>query len=340
MFGSLLGDGSVYSRSKKSAFFQETHSIKQKDYLLWKYANISSILGLKVRTYKQFEKKQKKYYGKISVYSKSLPELLMYRNMFYPNGKKKISSEVLDQINELGLAIWYCDDGNYHIIGKTVRIMTDSFSYNEQKLIKYWFSKRFDINCKIIKRKRGSYYIQFDRKEAEVFLELIKDYVPASMLYKLGHLLKQNSKRINSALERASVTHKRYYKKNRNMILKKQNLYRKQPHNKKRDRIVKQKYYRENKERILKRCREYIKNNKRKIRMQKIEYRRKNKEKIKERANKYYIKNREIILRRQTEYNRQPEIKKRKIEYDKKRYITKRRRYKCAHVGRNGNVQR
>ena len=323
LLGSLLGDGSIFSNSKRSAYYQEIHSIKQKDYLLWKYRNLGKFLGLKSRTYKTFEKTQKKYYGKIRINSKSLPELLYYRKLFYPNGKKTVSNQILDQINKLGLALWYCDDGNYHIIGKTVRIMTDGFSFEEQKLIKNWFLKSWGISCKIIKRKTGSYYIQFDRKEADNFLKLIMNHVPLSMRYKLGHLLEENLDIINSALDRASKTHKKYYLKNNVRILERQNKYRKQPEIIKRERVIKQIYYKKNRDKILERCKKYAKKNKNIIRKRRAEYYKRNKDKISIRQRRYYIKNRGLILIKQKEYNKKPDIRERKKIYDKKRYISK-----------------
>jgi len=326
LLGSLLGDGSVYSRSKKSAIYIETHSKKQKEYLIWKNDKCFNFFGGKIIDYKQYEKVQKKYYEKTRLYSRQLAILLDYRDIFYPKGKKKISSEILNQLNELGLAIWYCDDGNYHILGKNVRIMTDCFSYKEQKIIQKWFKKRFDLKCKITKRNTGRYFIEFNRNESNKFLKIVKNCIPTPMKYKLGHLWEGNSEILKSALRRASLRQKKYYIKNKETILEKQNKYRKKSSVKKRERITKHIYYLNNRKYILKRTKKYRDENKEKTRTRTIRYRKENLEKVRKREKQYYIKNREKILRRQIEYNRRLEIRKQKKEYDKQRYMYKNKR--------------
>ena len=59
LIGSLLGDGSVYSRSKGTAYYQEIHSIKQKDYLNWKNNNCFKIFKTRIRINKVFNKNRR-----------------------------------------------------------------------------------------------------------------------------------------------------------------------------------------------------------------------------------------------------------------------------------------
>ncbi len=308
IFGSLLGDGSVFQGSRTKAFFRERHSIKQKEYLLWKNKKCFNNFGAKITEFRQYEKVQKKYYEKIELRSRSFPLFLDYRNMFYPDGKKIVNREILNQICELGLTVWYCDDGCYHLIGKTVRIMTDGFSYDEQKIIQKWFKEKWSLECKIVKRKTGSYYIGFDVKESERFLNIIRTCVPNSMSYKLGHLCEENKQRINHALERESMNKHKYYLNNRIKILSRQIDYRNKPEIKIRERLSKQTYYLKNKEKILESCKSYQKSNKYKIKLQKQIYYTKNKDKIKKRQKTYYLKNRAEIIRKQVAY------KKRKLD--------------------------
>ncbi|MFH1364684.1 MAG: hypothetical protein ABIH52_03420 [Candidatus Aenigmatarchaeota archaeon] len=322
LLGSLLGDGtlSYSSKTKKSAYYRETHSSKQEGYLIWKNMICFTHFVSRLIKYKQFEKTQQKYYEKIRVSTRSSDLFLDLRELFYPNGIKVVSREILNQLNELGIAVWYCDDGNYHFLKKNVRILTDSFSYNEQKLIQEWFKEEWNLNCKITRRKTGSYYIEFNVKESAKFLYLIKDYIPPSMRYKLGHLWEENKERIEKALRRESISKQKYYLKNKRRILSRQNTYRKKPEIKERESLTKQVYYRKNKERILNRCREYAKRNKQKMSKQRKIYYSKNIDKIKTRRKRYYSENREKVLIKQIAYNKRPEIKQRKRIYDRERY--------------------
>ena len=46
--------------------------------------------------------------------TKTNPVFNYYRNLFYKNGKKIISEDILKQLNSRSLAIWICDDGSYN----------------------------------------------------------------------------------------------------------------------------------------------------------------------------------------------------------------------------------
>ena len=57
LYGSLLGDGSLQKNTLNSnAFFQEGHSIKQEEYLIWKANNLEK---LKPKIFKKYPKHQK-----------------------------------------------------------------------------------------------------------------------------------------------------------------------------------------------------------------------------------------------------------------------------------------
>lgn len=333
LLGSILGDGTMKKTTHK-ANYSEVHSIRQKDYLLWKNDRCFRIFKTKIRTYRAYEKKQQKYYRKIVVRTRVSPLLYNYHRLFYPENRKTISQGILDKIDRLGLAVWYCDDGNYHFSKRIVRIMTDCFSFYEQKIIRRWFKDRWDLECKITKRKRGSYHLEFNVKESDKFLRLIQKEVPESMFYKLGHIWEGNGKRIQEALKRDSESKKIYYIKNKEKILQRQNEYRKRHEIKKREKITKHEYYLKNKERILTRTKKYRQLNKEKVKNQKEKYYKENKNRISLKKKKYYLRNRDKILKRQMEYKNRPEIKVRekisKHEFylkNKERILTRTREY-------------
>ena len=45
--------------------------------------------------------------------TKTHPVFNHYRILFYNSGRKKITNEILEQLNPRSLAIWICDDGSY-----------------------------------------------------------------------------------------------------------------------------------------------------------------------------------------------------------------------------------
>ncbi|MAG47632.1 hypothetical protein CL617_03425 [archaeon] len=276
--GSLLGDGSLVFGKGKSAVYSEMHSLKQKDYLIWKLKLMCKQFNFinKPYIFDKYDKRTKKIYKTIKIYA-SDSNLNKYRDIFYKNNKKIIPKNVLYNLNELGLAVWYMDDGTYHYGAYSSSIATNCFSYNDNLSVKRFLKDKYGVNCKIC-RKSDGYYIFFKRENAEKFLILIKDYIHNSMIYKLGHLDDKNNDKLIRAKQVISKNKKEYHIKNKDRILKYQRKYRKKNKDiisikskiyriRNKGKIVKlrKKYYILNREKVLKRNRLYWDRNKERL---------------------------------------------------------------------------
>jgi hypothetical protein len=292
ILGSLLGDGSlINSKGSKNVYFREQHSPKQKDYLIWKSNNLTS-LGSKITTYTVKDTLGNKQ--KIVLGTKKLSVLTELRKVFYPNGKKIVSEEILNQINELGLAVWYCDDGSYEYYNNTCIICSQDFSFEEHLLIQKWFMEKLGIEVKIQKRKinyknhlKEQYSLRFTKGETEKFLNLIKPFVlqmPKCMWYKLGHLIEDNKERVEFFKKRVKEKYKKYYYKN---YIKK--------HREEINKRALERYYK-NREKYLKRRKEYYQKNKEREGKYNKKYYEKHKEKRKIYDKIRYQKNQTISL--------------------------------------------
>lgn len=242
LLGSLLGDGCI-NLSKTNYFryrYSEKHSFKQEAYLLWK----NSYLNFKLD-----------YNNEECRIRKSNLSFKYYKELFYPTGKKIVTRGILNKLELLGLAIWYCDDGSYNYKGKSIEISTQSFGLNGNKIIQRWFKEKWRINSKItIKRfkkketfisgikiknhKSFYYYLRFNVENTKKFIELIKPYVMQipSMIYKIG----LDEVRRTNAINKSKKTRREYQIKNQ-LKIKKQRKRR----------------YLKNKKKINKKCREY-----------------------------------------------------------------------------------
>ena len=273
LLGSLLGDGSLQiPKEGKNAFYREIHSQKQKEYIIWKN-NFLKFFDTRFHEYSFYDKRTNKTYYSVLLWSKTHPTLTHYCHVFYSKGRKAITKEILNQINILGLAVWYMDDGYYHYGNYRCALSTNAYSYEEQIIIKNWFKNNFNINSQIHKRKKGtlsSYNIVLSRESTNNFLRLIYHYIIPCMCYKLGHLKEENFSKIevhdNKGVE-----------------------YRKLA-------------YQLNKEKHCKRNKEYYKANKEILIKQKKKFYSLNKEKILKEKKDYYIKNRAIIREKQRQY--------------------------------------
>lgn len=279
LFGSLMGDGCLSKEVKGvNVRFSEKHSFKQKDYLLWK-KNIFErefILG------KTSYEKDKKIIGIRSHVDKRLTRI---RILFYPNGKKIVTQSILNQLNSLGLAAWYCDDGTYQYQSRYCRIYTYNFNYRNHLLIQKYFKERYKIDCQICIDARKKLYIHMDAKNTKRFLKLVKPIfkkyrIPSCMWYKLGHSYKGNKERMDLAREEHRESNYRLYQ---------------QPKNREKKRL----YYQKNRERILKQ---------RKIYSQKSEVKKRIKWYMKEYGKIYRIKNRDKINEYKREWRKRRKI--------------------------------
>ena len=269
--GSMFGDGSLYPYKGGRIGYTEMHSLKQKDYLIWKMKIMSKRFNFANSPYifNKYDKRTKKIYPSIKIDSSEWRKLKKYYQIFYKDGRKVIPIRLLYKLNKLGLAIWYQDDGYYGYGKYTSVFSTDAFNYKEVLIIMKFFKNKFGIESRLV-RKGDAYNFEFDRDNTEKFLKLIRDYIHPIMTYKLGHLDKNNKSRIIRA--------KKVISKNKHL------------------------YYLNNKEKIINYQKKYRKENKEKISVRSRLYNIKNKDKIKERRRRYYNLNREMILKRNRIY--------------------------------------
>lgn len=182
LLGSILGDASIRNcgNSTNSAFFEEIHSISQEKYLLWKREYALSKFNVKV-----------KYEGennRIRLWTEVSPIFKDLRNKFYPYGKKIVTKSILNKLKPLGLAVWFMDDGTLNLRSGG-DISTDGFTKEENEIIRDFLNSK-GFFCKVIKRKdykqwKGTYKIIFNNEGFINFVNVIKQFVHPSMIYKI-----------------------------------------------------------------------------------------------------------------------------------------------------------
>jgi len=176
VIGSLLGDGYVRRlKGRKDAFLEINHSLKQKEYVDWKYNVLKNltISGPKIRlgngnrvAYRFF--------------TKQIPELTEMMGMFYVENKKVIPYIELDPII---LAIWFMDDGS-RCRESDVYLNTQQFDIDDQyRLLKSL--KQLGLEATLNKDKEY-FRIRFLKSSIPRLHKLISDYIIPSMKYKIG----------------------------------------------------------------------------------------------------------------------------------------------------------
>lgn len=181
IIGSLLGDGCLtVKRTYRNPLFQESHSIKQKEYIQWKGKNLKT-LSPSIRI----------YYNKvfftfgIRFRTRCDSRLLPYYKAFY-QPKKILSLKYLQKLKSLGLAVWFQDDGGIDKKNRRARIATHNFTLSEHKLLKLYFEEKWSISPTIYRREIDKkYHLCFTVKETGKLIDIIKSYIHPIMGYKI-----------------------------------------------------------------------------------------------------------------------------------------------------------
>jgi|GEM_PF-1237879 len=234
LLGSLLGDGYI-ARGSKNSGYVEAHSLKQKDYFFWKVKILSRYFRVKTR----FGNNGPKYYKYTlsTNYASIFTEMhsLFYVKSILPSSKwvKVINPLILSQLTPLGLAVWYCDDGTYYVRDNSCSLSTQGFTFKDHLVLKNFFLSKWNIDTVIIEdyRKylnehRVYYRIMFNKKSAEKFLNLIKDFVPECMTYKLGRISNKNKELMENEDKRYKAIRKVEYYTNQKKVLVRAERYR------------------------------------------------------------------------------------------------------------------
>lgn len=183
LVGMLLGDAYI----TKEGRLEIGHSIKQKEYLLFKKDRLKFFFNFSyVEKYCGREKK----YLECFIRSNTSPYLKLMRKIWYkPN--KTLSKKMIYKISEEGLAYWYLDDGSLifqknasgEIESRKGYLNTQNFSFEENVLLQEMLKDKYHISVKIHKDKEY-YRLYLNSTELKKLLDIISTYIPPSMKHK------------------------------------------------------------------------------------------------------------------------------------------------------------
>lgn len=188
IYGGLLGDASLKQKNNKIQFLQ---SVKQKEYLLWKYSffnknDVSELYEYEYKNYgwknisfnfNNYEKKYSDFYHKLR------------KQIYDKNNTKRITEGYLKEITPLGLAVWWMDDGclSVHKGNRYGKLCTHCFSYEEHLIIQKYFQQQWDIHIDIKIEKNKYYFCRLNVINLKKLISIIYKYVAEvpSMIYKI-----------------------------------------------------------------------------------------------------------------------------------------------------------
>ena len=178
--GCILGDSYI----TKSGCLQIEHSIKQKEYVQWKFQFFQkeNLTGKEPTMRSRLDKRTGKIYQSLVFYTKAKFKHLRVR--FYPNGRKILPKEIDSMlVSNLALAVWFMDDGGKGAnTPKGQIISVAGFDQNDQKRLQSCLSLNYKIEVTL--HKNGQFYIPV--KSVNLFHFIVTPLIIPSMRYKLS----------------------------------------------------------------------------------------------------------------------------------------------------------
>jgi hypothetical protein len=188
LIGSILGDGCIKRGGNAIHFiFSESHGFKQRDYVLWKKDRFEIFKPNYFESNALVERKGEKIWvKKPTIITPSHPIFTELRTKFY-SGKSKdkdtIPYELIEQLDSLGLLIWYLDDGTRNDCSPI--ISNKGFGYEQLCQIVCILNKNLKCSLYAMNNK-GSNRICFNPENRDRFLDEWQNInIPESMKYKL-----------------------------------------------------------------------------------------------------------------------------------------------------------
>lgn len=99
---------------------------------------------------------------------------------------KSYFEKSIEQLEPLGIAVWYCDDGCYDYRRNNIIFCIEGFNKKEKSSIIKFFKEKYGLNFKYYKK-----YIYLLKSEVPKFIEIIEPFIIKSMRYKIGLDLKR-----------------------------------------------------------------------------------------------------------------------------------------------------
>lgn len=184
ILGSILGDGSLskLAHGKHQSRLRVAHCLEQEEYCRWKASILKKYNLLSQVCYSHtFDSRFKEPdYTIIKISSIAHPIFTKYRNKSYSNNKSKsLPCEELENLDPLGLAVWYMDDGCK--TGNSMVLCTNSFSRSELEFLVTLLKRKFDLDFTI--QKTGALYLRVSSWSR--FRDLVRKHITPCMRYKI-----------------------------------------------------------------------------------------------------------------------------------------------------------
>lgn len=189
LFGSLLGDSYAEKRANGTRIVLQQES-SNVEYLMWFYAFLAdrgycSPLKPKMATRIGLQNRVRFTY---KVRTWTFGSFNWFSDIFYPEGKKVVPPmDYLElYLTPLALAVWIADDGSFKKYG--LALSTHGFTRGDVERLAHFLTGRYGLKITLNNGGEGKdqWLLYIWAESMPRLAQLVRPYVPPSMLYKLG----------------------------------------------------------------------------------------------------------------------------------------------------------
>lgn len=147
LYGTVLGDSYIFP----NGCIQITQAAKHQEYIEWLYQKLHHITpNTGIKGAAQYDKRTGKIYSSYRFFTRAMFKDM--RELFYPEGVKRLPHDFATQLDEIALSLWFLDDGSRATSTKAaVYITVDNFLEDEILQIQQVILDKFDIQTTIQK---------------------------------------------------------------------------------------------------------------------------------------------------------------------------------------------
>ncbi len=190
VLGGLMGEGHLApnTRGRSGVRFRMGHGAAQTEYVDWKaslFGNIPQSRSVRPN-------------GSVHVDLTPLPELGELRQvMYWGDGKKHLTDDVLKALTPLALAVWFMDDGSFSLRSKglqarteggsgRIEICVEAMSEGSRERLTHYLRDEHGVESAVRSAgARGMAVLTMTTAGTARFQEVVAPYVHPSMAYKL-----------------------------------------------------------------------------------------------------------------------------------------------------------
>lgn len=187
ILGTILGDSWLGGQGTRATYLACAHGAKQEEYIRWKALKLKRFATPRgVKFSPRTADASGKLHDAYEFWTRSCPYFAYLEQLFYihTNGRrvKTVTSEVLEKLDRLGLAVWYMDDGSWHSGYPRIVVQVEW-----QDILREWFASRWGLSVRYYVLKASPKVVEMGfMPNSSEFVRLVADFIIPSMGYKVG----------------------------------------------------------------------------------------------------------------------------------------------------------